>query len=479
MSTYSRYNGPSGYADDMMDLNSSAWPQEDEATGLEPILMIRQPSFSVLDDIRNDKTIHYEEDNDDNDEDVDNTSTEDSEIVDYATNNMFTITDSNDLTPDDWTAFDKMISYSFSSIITKDTNLMEALRECYVKFSEFCVSNRNNMNNIRMKSLLVVASQAYGINIDKINRAKEERLCFEAVALLLFSRKDYLYNSENFIITKEEFLISYPDYTAQHIGPEESASLLEFRNLMKIAMYLIPPLHNKNHLLDLVTRMIEGKDVRHVTGTGATKATRLRVSIILKEGNLVVPKRPPRLGSQQTVLSKKSKKSSVSRSAIKFKILTQPVSQPASSNEVKRKRGRPRKDSEVFDEESVKRTKVTDTSYDLAVDVMDSLKTANVPTPFSVPTKHPMSVLLRQMSDDNILEFPVGDESGLFPRFLSDSLPLPMTSLERSSSIENWTNVDIFGVKDQLQFKPELLRQTSFFHHLNGDSSIDNSIMEG
>merc|ERR1711998_16231 len=68
----------------------------------------------------------------------------------------------------------------------------------------------------------------------------------------------------------------------------------KYRNMMSIAILVLPPKSKKAHLLDLVTRIVEGNEVRYITGSGETAATRRRVTIYETEGNITPLPRPPR-----------------------------------------------------------------------------------------------------------------------------------------------------------------------------------------
>jgi len=142
-----------------------------------------------------------------------------------------------------------------------------------------------------MKTANSISSIALGESIDKINRKKEERLIFEAAFIMLACM---CRSSIQLTFTEVEFLESYPNYSYNVLGSSEFKSLLRFRNIVKIGMHLIPPVKNKDHLIDLVTRLVEGKLVKHISGSGATKETQRRTNIILTEGNLTINKRPPR-----------------------------------------------------------------------------------------------------------------------------------------------------------------------------------------
>lgn len=54
------------------------------------------------------------------------------------------------------------------------------------------------------------------------------------------------------------------------------------RNLLYVAFLYIPAENNRGHLLELCTRILEGFDIKYVTGTGATQATKNRIAIYEK-----------------------------------------------------------------------------------------------------------------------------------------------------------------------------------------------------
>jgi len=403
-------------------------------------------------------------------ENGDNTSTE-SEMEDLS-ETAVTYHES-DLNVSDIEAFDHMIKTSFSASISQNAIIMKALREICERFVEYIFNRRHNINDIRMKAMNTIASRAYGYSIDKINRSREERLCFEATCLLLFSRREYL--SSHFVISESEFQEAYPQYGPSLVGYEEFINLFKFRNLMKMAMHLIPPLHNKNHLLDLVTRLVEGKEVRHVTGTGATKATRARVEIILREGNLIVPKRPPRINYTSSASSSKKKSSSMRKKLVKRS--TAGSTQPPSS-EVKRKRGRPRKDSVSSDETEVYIPRPTVRSAPTLAD------------PFNLEsvTKKPRVETTKQSPSQAQTE--VMEEPTFFPAsYFFDSygpnaathssnhendthnsvssnidILIPPSDLMRSQSLEWFMNVLGSDSSNEVpSFHPDLFRGTSWF----------------
>ena len=63
---------------------------------------------------------------------------------------------------------------------------------------------------------------------------------------------------------------------------------------MKIAQLVITPKNHKNHLLDIATRISEGKNMKYITGSGQTLATTRRVMIYEREGMIAPVRRPDR-----------------------------------------------------------------------------------------------------------------------------------------------------------------------------------------
>jgi hypothetical protein len=58
--------------------------------------------------------------------------------------------------------------------------------------------------------------------------------------------------------------------------------------------YTISPRHNKSLILNIITRIVEGRDARYITGSGQTKPTNDRVLIFSTIGDCEKIPRPPR-----------------------------------------------------------------------------------------------------------------------------------------------------------------------------------------
>jgi hypothetical protein len=82
----------------------------------------------------------------------------------------------------------------------------------------------------------------------------------------------------------------YPEWSSE-VSIEELTLLLNFRNVMKVAMLVISPPQHKRHLIELVTRMVEGTNMKYITGGGQTQETSHRVMIYERErASLAIPR---------------------------------------------------------------------------------------------------------------------------------------------------------------------------------------------
>merc|ERR1712065_122155 len=115
---------------------------------------------------------------------------------------------------------------------------------------------------------------ASSIGVEPLSRFNDKFLIVEvALVLLLSSRAEH----QNLKISFEEFVKEQPEFMSE--TPAEQELLHTYRNMLAAALKVIPGKWNSNHLLDLVTRIVEGKDKKYVTGSGATRQTRNRINV--------------------------------------------------------------------------------------------------------------------------------------------------------------------------------------------------------
>ena len=186
---------------------------------------------------------------------------------------------------------------SFGRAVDESQGFVQILRDVLPDL-ETCINSAGKDNignsNLKMVHKIVNQHQPEKSSISKLHRSDEKRLCFEAAFLLLFSNREEADDSK--IRTIPAFLQRYPEFKDDAmIDTAEQDKLLKFRNMMKLAQIFIPAKNHKEHLMDLVTRLVEGNDQKYVTGSGEKPATRRRVLIYEREGGIRPVPRPPRL----------------------------------------------------------------------------------------------------------------------------------------------------------------------------------------
>ena len=127
-----------------------------------------------------------------------------------------------------------------------------------------------------------VAKQVGYYEIHSMKRNEEYRLIFEAALLLLLhigiQRQVYLRNLQ-YYESYSEFHNTYTlldKWTSRNLDIKEQFKLVAFSNFMKTVLLLTPnPKLKRAHLIDIVTRVCEGKK-KYITGAGQSADTTRR-----------------------------------------------------------------------------------------------------------------------------------------------------------------------------------------------------------
>ena len=90
----------------------------------------------------------------------------------------------------------------------------------------------------------------------------------------------------------DEFIRRYPDFVEIE-DSQELQYLLAFRNIIRVALLVIPPLSNKQLLLNIGGRL-EGSGNEYITGTGQKICVTRRVIIYEQEGRVTSQKKKPK-----------------------------------------------------------------------------------------------------------------------------------------------------------------------------------------
>lgn len=110
-----------------------------------------------------------------------------------------------------------------------------------------------------------------------------------------------------------QLLEAYPEFQGQ--DEQELRYLLQFRNMMRLALLIVPPRMNKKLLINISARL-EGSGKEYITGGGQKPCVSRRVLIYEREGNIQAEKRDERIrktNSSSCTLSDQSEESIIGK----------------------------------------------------------------------------------------------------------------------------------------------------------------------
>lgn len=178
----------------------------------------------------------------------------------------------------------RVSTFSFKAdVFLSNPLLKESLRNLLPRMHQEIIE-RSKFDDVTISIALDIATVACGENVAKFSVNDERRLAFEACFVMLYAI--FGHNIDDLIIDTEAFDLKYPEFVLENVSVLDKQILLNFRNFMAVAQYLIGAKQHKNHLMDLVTRVVEGKTVRYVGGSGQPGQTSRRVLIFRREGNV-------------------------------------------------------------------------------------------------------------------------------------------------------------------------------------------------
>lgn len=188
------------------------------------------------------------------------------------------------------TIYQHLITKSFGQEVYADKALCDKLRRSLPMMMNSMLIRQQTDLKI---DIAYDAASRLDEAIAKLKPDVERRLCFEA-GLVLLAYNQISNTGTGLFQTVDQLLERYPELNVDPpLEAKELDALLLFRNVMVVALRLISASGSKNHLLDLVTRIAEGRSVKYITGSGERIATSCRVLIYRREGNVnATPKRP-------------------------------------------------------------------------------------------------------------------------------------------------------------------------------------------
>eukprot|EP01033_Poteriospumella_lacustris_P005466 gene5466-3896_t len=111
------------------------------------------------------------------------------------------------------------------------------------------------------------------------------RACYVLIMTYHESKQDLMWRDV------QQLLAAYPELHGQ--DDEELRYLLQFRNMLRLALEIVPPRLNKKLLINIAARL-EGSGREYITGGGQKPCVTRRVLIYEREGNVQAEKRDER-----------------------------------------------------------------------------------------------------------------------------------------------------------------------------------------
>lgn len=173
---------------------------------------------------------------------------------------------------------------------------------------------------LNMKTTKKVAERYFDVESFKTPEQKlvwtQIQLIFKACYVLILSHQET--PRSLFWSSIDTLLENYPQF--ENIDNEELQLLLNFRNMVKVTLMVVPARLNKQCILKIAGRL-EGSQNEYITGGGQKPAVTRRVEIYEKEGGITAEKRPDRNRSVKTEPSETGKRSASSFSEKKVKLV--------------------------------------------------------------------------------------------------------------------------------------------------------------
>lgn len=177
------------------------------------------------------------------------------------------------------------IKSSFSDFHLFDNLVSEKLKQAII--------DSDNIE-INFKTTKKVAERYFDVESFKTTEQKlvwaQIQLIFKACYVLILSQSDS--SQALFWDDVETLLDNYPSFSS--VDTEEQQLLLNFRNMVKITLMVVPARLNKQCILKIAGRL-EGSQNEYITGGGQKPAVTRRVEIYEREGGITAEKRPDRV----------------------------------------------------------------------------------------------------------------------------------------------------------------------------------------
>jgi len=172
----------------------------------------------------------------------------------------------------------------FGKIIAKEPQIVAFISRVQIK----AIDAQDKMKEL-MKGILIYVGETVKYNVKPYTSTVEFKI-METIVLNVFLHTAW-YDLKS--ISLPEFLQKYPKLAALQSSEKieerrEFETIYKFRNVLCVATMLVPPKNNKERLISLTTRIVEGlgadgQPIRYVNGSGKTKGTKIRHDVFEQE----------------------------------------------------------------------------------------------------------------------------------------------------------------------------------------------------
>jgi hypothetical protein len=173
---------------------------------------------------------------------------------------------------------------------------------------------------LNQKTAKKVAERYFDVDSFKTPEQKlvwaQIQLIFKACYVLILSKQDS--SKALFWDDVQVLLDHFPQF--ESVDSEELDLLLNFRNMLKVTLLLVPARLNKQLILKIAGRL-EGSQNEYITGGGQKPAVTRRVQIYEQEGGISAEKRPERNRAPKSESSTPGKRSATTFSDKKVKLI--------------------------------------------------------------------------------------------------------------------------------------------------------------
>jgi hypothetical protein len=160
--------------------------------------------------------------------------------------------------------FETLTMFCFGEEIRTDAAVLPALAKAIPRMQAA-------LHTVDAQDISILIALRIGVKMlgrEKMNVKDDRRRCFEAALVMLYY--PILLQKGLILRTTDELYDHYPEFRSA--DSSEADNLLRYRNFMFVSVRLIPPANHKYYLLDVVSRICEGRSAKYFVQNGVDTA---------------------------------------------------------------------------------------------------------------------------------------------------------------------------------------------------------------